>query len=492
MPYLSFARLAGRGYTRAWWTNCRCRYRVFEGARNTKKSHVMLGLEPIDKILTCPYRNVLMLRQTLASNRNSTFAKLVSLIRSPDPTRPELTLQDKFSINSTNMTITYRPTGQKIIFDGLANPTKIKGTAFETGLLTDIYIDEAYEVEDEKAFRDVDGSLRGDLPKGAPPLQITLALNPWNANHWIHERFVRGRLDDDYQALESHDARVYVDEGYKGEFGRGLLLHQSTYKVNEFRTEEYTESMEALRLRAPEIYKVEALGMWGNATESAYPEWRTDMVVPYQRLLSTHAYVRFAVGVDAGLSAGGRSPRGDRARSATTAILSAMDATGQSFSALDEWYHSNEKSATDKLTPSQMAEGIVVKLRSWLQELDRLPGFYRGGSRLPVLVDYGDQGFREMIRMECVRQGISDKVDVQNCTKMRVQTRVDFERMMMGFGDLTYSDRCHELARETAVSRKGEGLECREDFDDHALNAFEYAWASFAPYIRRFKDFKPR
>ena len=47
---ISMYEKIGKGYTKGWWTNCHCRYRVFKGARNTKKSYVMIGLEVIDKI----------------------------------------------------------------------------------------------------------------------------------------------------------------------------------------------------------------------------------------------------------------------------------------------------------------------------------------------------------------------------------------------------------------------------------------------------------
>ena len=59
---LSIAKLIGQGYGRGWYTNCHARYRLFKGARNTKKSYVMIGLEVLCKILTNQLRNIVILR----------------------------------------------------------------------------------------------------------------------------------------------------------------------------------------------------------------------------------------------------------------------------------------------------------------------------------------------------------------------------------------------------------------------------------------------
>lgn len=73
----SIYNLIGKGYERGWFTNCKCRYRIFKGARNTKKSYVMIGYETLFKIMMCPLRNVLIVRNTLSSNRFSTFSTIV-------------------------------------------------------------------------------------------------------------------------------------------------------------------------------------------------------------------------------------------------------------------------------------------------------------------------------------------------------------------------------------------------------------------------------
>ena len=77
---LSTQKLIGKGYGRGWFSNFKGRYRVYAGARNTKKSYVIIGLEVLIKIISNPLRNILILRQVGANNRYSTFTTICMLI----------------------------------------------------------------------------------------------------------------------------------------------------------------------------------------------------------------------------------------------------------------------------------------------------------------------------------------------------------------------------------------------------------------------------
>ena len=217
---LSFYKCTGTGYERGWYTNCKCRYRVFSGARNTKKSYDMIGLEVLSKIISNPLRNVLILRQIGGSNRFSTFSTLCLLIHQPDVSNPSISFDDYFDINQSTMTIRYKPTGQLILFDGMLNPTKITSARMPRGFLTDVYVEEAYELKDFESWRKVDGTIRGKLPDGLFH-QITFCLNPWNKNHWIYEHFFKGRLEDDLEYLDTHDYQDWMDENLILDYGKG-------------------------------------------------------------------------------------------------------------------------------------------------------------------------------------------------------------------------------------------------------------------------------
>lgn len=481
---ISMYQKIGKGYTRGWWTNCRCRYRVFKGARNTKKSYVMIGLEVINKIVTDSRRNVLILRQIGSNNRYSTFATIEMLIGS-------LGLEKFFKINYSNMVILYLPTNQQIIFGGVyPNPTRITSMRMPKGYLTDVYIEEAFELSNYEGWRKIDGTIRGKLPEGLFH-QITFCFNAWNKNHWLYEKFFKDRFEDDLNYLLTHDYQDYYDPEYIGDYGKGLYLHTSTYKINEFRdTEIYDLSMEELRKRAPEIYKVEALGMWGNSTESTYPEF-SDAIVKSRSEINNLQYACYSIGIDTGLSNGqGQVKHGKdvRIRSATTMQLVAITQDYSKLCCVDEFFYSNENELIKKTEPELMEE-IVDKIIEWKRLYQSSYTLMKG--TIPVYVDCADIGFRQGLELVAKKKGLTN-VMFKGSTKIRIQTRVDFIRLIMAWGEFLISDACENLIREIKNSRKGEKGEVREDFDDHAINANEYAWQPIINRLKRWKTFKER
>ena len=487
---LSIYKCTGTGYENGWWTNCRCRYRVFKGARNTKKSYDIIGYEPIDKILSDPRRNVLILRQVFNSHRLSTFSTLCQIIDMPDMNNPTLSLRKWFKINNQEMTITYKPTGQMIIFKGMDDPQKIQSIRVPKGFLTDVYIEEAFEITDYEQWRKIDGSIRGKLPEGLFH-QITFCLNGWDIGHWLYDKFYKGRFEDDYSYLATHDYQDYIDKDYIGDYGIGLYLHTSTYKINEFRdTDIYDLVMENLKLNAPEIYKVEGLGMWGNTTEAVYPEMTQDLLRPRAEI-NNQRFSCYAIGIDTGLSNGEgqiKSGKDVKIRSATTMQLVGLTEDYGKLLCINEFFYSNEKEIIKKTEPELMGE-IVKTIMDWKELYAQHWDLMKG--QILVYVDCADIGFRQGLELESKKQGLYNVVFLPS-TKMRIQSRVDFIRLIMSFGEFLISEACPNLYRELKNARRGKNGKCREDIDDHAINANEYAWAPIINRLKRWKSFKER
>jgi len=489
---LSMQKLAGKGYGRGWFTNCHCRYRVFAGARNTKKSYDILGLEVLCKILDNPLRNILILRQVGANNRYSTFATLDMLIHQPDPTRPEISFDRFFKINSSTMTITYKPTGQQIIFAGMyPDPTRITSMRMARGYLTDVYVEEAFQLNDYEGWRRVDGTIRGKLPNGLFH-QITFCLNPWNSNHWIYNHFFKGRLEDNLEDLMNNDYIDFMDENMYLDYGKGLYLHKSTYKINEFRDFEiYDSAMEELRRVAPEIYKVEALGMWGNSTEATYPEMNDSLICNVQEVMKER-FSCVSIGIDTGLSDGdGHIKRNDevkRLRSATTMQFFGISSDYERAYCIDEFFYSNENQIIKKTEPQLQTE-IIQKLAEWQSKYKGHPDLMRGD--IVVYVDSADRGFRDGLMLEAVKQGLVGFIFQGSAKNVRIIDRVMFIRRIMAYGEYKVCNQCVNLIRELKNSRQGENGQPREDIDDHAINANEYAWIPIINRLKRWKDFKP-
>lgn len=487
---LSIYKCTGTGYERGWWTNFKGRYRVYKGARNTKKSYDIIGYEVLDKIISDPRRNVLILRQVFNSHRLSTFSTLCQIIDMPDMNNPYLSLRKWFKINNQEMIITYKPTGQMIIFKGMDDPQKIQGIRPPKGFLTDVYVEEAFEITDYDQWRKIDGSIRGKLPEGLSH-QITFCLNGWDIGHWLYDKFFKDRFEDDYTYLETHSYQDYCDPDYLGDYGIGLYLHTSTYKINEFRdTDIYDKVMENLRQNAPEIYKVEGLGMWGNTTEAVYPEMTPDLLRPRAEI-NNQRFSCYAIGIDTGLSNGeGQIKQGKdvKIRSATTMQLVGLTEDYGKLLCINEFFYSNEKEVIKKTEPQLMGD-IIKTIIDWKELYAQHWDLMKG--QILVYVDCADIGFRQGLELEAKKQGLYNVVFLPS-TKMRIQSRVDFIRLIMSFGEFLISEACPNLYRELKNARRGKNGKCREDIDDHAINANEYAWAPIINRLKRWKSFKER
>lgn len=502
---LSMHKLLGRGYTKAWYSNCKVRYRLFCGARSTKKSKNIIGYEPIFKILSDHRRNVLILRQNDNDNRQSTFENITGCII-------DLGFENAFKISKNPLTIEYVKTGQQIIFRGLNNPTSLNGITFAHGYFTDVYIDEAFEVPSFADFRKLDGSVRGRLPDDLF-FQITMCFNAWDGDSWLNEEFFKNRLEDDYETLDRDDVTYmdYFDPDFIGPYGRGLYLHKSTYKINEFRDKEnYDLAAREMKRKAPEIYKVEFLGMFGNTTAAVYPEFNKELIKPINTLIGRDMhnfpiveYADFAIGIDTGLSSGDGKKikilKNDdpniKIRAATTMSLVAITSDLNKLVTLDEYFHSNNPNDNttntdnrENLNITEQADQLIKYIIEWIR-LYSTQGTILMNGTINVYVDSADVGFRQIMEMKAREAGLYN-LRFMGSTKKSIQTRVDFERLLMAYGDFILSDKCPNLAREIKNMRKGKKGEAREDGNDHILNANEYASAPLLASLRRWKTFK--
>lgn len=496
---LSLDRLLGKGYTKAWFMNCKVRYRLFCGARSTKKSKNIIGYEPIIKILSDNRRNVLIARQNDSDNRQSTFENICGCI-------VDLGLESVFKISKNPLTIEYAPTGQQIIFRGLNNPTSLNGITFAHGYFTDAYIDEAFEIPSFEYFRKLDGSIRGKLPKDLF-FQITMCFNAWDGDSWLNQEFFKNRLEDDYVTLDRPEVTYmdYLDEDFIGPYGKGLYLHKSTYKINEFRQPDYDLSAQEMKRKAPEIYKVEFLGMFGNTMAAVYPEFNDSLVYPIQSIVGQGKYQfnDFTIGIDTGLSDGAGKVKkvlknedpNIKVRAATTMVLCAVTSDLNKAIVIDEYFHSNNPADNSFNTDNRenlglpaQADAIIKEILKWIKLYGNSSTILMRG-QINAYVDSADVGFRQMLEMKANEYGIYN-INFIASTKLPIQSRIDFDRLLMAYGDYIVSDKCKNLIREIKNAKRGKKGEPREDTNDHVLTAAEYAKAPLLSQLRRWKTFK--
>lgn len=227
VPEINLAEVVGAGYGAFW--RSRKRYRVLKGGRGSKKSRTM-GLWSITNIMKHPQANMVVLRNTFNTHKDSTYAVLKWAAR-------QLQVYHLWQFKESPLEAIYRPSGQKILFRGFDDPLKITSITVDVGVLCWAWIEEAYEIENEEEFRTFDESIRGEMPNGLWK-QITLSYNPWIDSHWTKSRF---------WDKQDPDADTYT----------------TTYLCNEWLDESDRRLIESLEETNPARFKVVGLGEYG-------------------------------------------------------------------------------------------------------------------------------------------------------------------------------------------------------------------------------------
>ena len=480
MITLNDEQLTLADFSDIWFTNCDARYRALKGARMTGKTYNFVGLETIFKILSDPRRNIMMIRQHDKDNSTSNFTIIKNIVN-------RLGIKHLFKFTKSPLQIERKDTGQVILFSGMNDVENITSTSVVTGYWTDIYFEEASQLESYEDFRVVDGSLRLDNTPETEGLncQITFLFNAWDIGHWLYDVFFKGNLEDDVQALENDRYQFkYIPDFNLGN-GYGLALHISSFRCNTYRRPEKDESMSILKDKAYDIYKVEGLGCWGHIGDATYPYFNESLIIPHQVAMNYH-YTRFYVGIDIGGTNGENKVLKENYRSAMTMELTGLTKDNSALVSINEYFYTNEGKQKHKDGP-EIAEDMIDTLLKW-----QIMYPFMWNQTIVCYVESADPGdFQGLLRVKAQQKGLVN-VRFVNSTKNRIQSRVDFDNLLMAFNEHLFTEMCYNLIREIKASKKDEEGHCRADGNDHALNGSEYSWIPMLPYIKRWKEFKER
>ena len=222
------------------FNNSRHRYRLARGSAGSGKS-VDIAQNYIAMLGDPRYKgaNLLCVRKTDTTNKDSTFAELKSAIYKIHGD----SYMHYWKIRENPMELVSKVTGNKIIFRGIKDDgqrEKVKSIAFDKGKLTWIWCEEATEFY-ENDIDILDDRLRGDLSFNSFLFyQITFSFNPVSATHWIKSK---------YYDVDSDD----------------IFTHHSTYLDNRFIDEAYHKRMMMRKERDPDGYRIYGLGEWGES-----------------------------------------------------------------------------------------------------------------------------------------------------------------------------------------------------------------------------------
>lgn len=201
----------------------RCRYAILMGGGGSGKS-VAMAQKMFVRLLTEPDNRFLVVRKERVKILESVWTEFFKIVDQYD-------LRSEFEVNLSQLKITHRPSGNEILFIGMDDPEKVKSISG----ITSIFIEEATQL-DEDDFNQLDLRLRGRTKNLK---QITCCLNPISSNHWIKRTFF-DRQDPDVYTL------------------------RTTYLDNAYIDEEYKNLLEKRIAGNPQLYRIYALGEWGD------------------------------------------------------------------------------------------------------------------------------------------------------------------------------------------------------------------------------------
>ena len=211
--------------------------------------------------------NMLVVRKTYRTLKDSCFTELKWAIK-------RLGADQYWSIKESPLEMTYKPTGQKIYFRGLDDPLKITSISVEVGVLSWMWIEEAYEITSEDDFDTLAESMLGDCPNGLFK-QITLTFNPWSEKTWIKKRFFDCPADDE------------------------ILAITTTYLCNEWLSPQDEQIFEKMKENNPRRYRVAGLGEWGIVDGLVYENW-IEKRFDIHQLIKKNDSLKSAFGIDFG------------------------------------------------------------------------------------------------------------------------------------------------------------------------------------------------
>lgn len=220
---------------------------IFYGGSGSGKSR-FLSQRPIIDVLE-KGRNYLVCRKVQNTIRKSVFNEIEGVI-------DEAGLRPHFVTNKSEMSITSKSNGKQILFAGLDNPLALQGVRPKKGVITDLWVDEATEI-DRDDYKVLTKRLRGgneDILK-----RKIFSFNPILQSHWIYDEFFAplGWATDQTEHLSPE-----------------LSILKTWYIHNKFLTR---QDIEGLLNEKDEYYRnVYTYGNWGVLGDVIFTNWRVE------------------------------------------------------------------------------------------------------------------------------------------------------------------------------------------------------------------------
>lgn len=326
MPEVSMQEMIGKGYASLW--NFTGRYVACKGSRASKKSKTV-ALWVISHMIEYPEANALYIRKTERTLKDSCYSDCKWAIH-------KLGLDRWFTCRLSPLEIEYIKTGQRILFRGCDDPLKLTSISVPKGVLCWAIFEEAYEITKESDFDMIDESIRGEVPDGYFK-RVFVLLNPWSEKTWIKKRFFDTPDTDNKLSLTT------------------------TYKCNEWLTEDDLRIFEEMKIRNPRRYAVAGEGNWGIVDGLVYENWKEETFT-----LKQVKNCKTAVGLDFGYT-----------NDPTAVFVGFIDIENKKLYVWDEIYEKglSNKNIYERITEAGYAKERITADSAEPKSIDELKGY---------------------------------------------------------------------------------------------------------------------
>ncbi len=173
-----------------------------KGGRGSTKSS-FVSIEIILGIMANEGRNAVAVRRVGNSIKDSVYSQLLWAIE-------KLNVSHLWESKKTAPELIYKPTGQKILFRGADDVTKIKSTKTQKGYIAYVWFEEASEFKELEDILSVNQSLL----RGGEKFVVFYTYNPpKDANHWINS----SAFDEREDKIVHHSTYLDTPRSWLGE-----------------------------------------------------------------------------------------------------------------------------------------------------------------------------------------------------------------------------------------------------------------------------------
>lgn len=225
------------------------------GGRGSGKS-TFTGFQVLLLLLRNPDANAVVLRKVAKTLRKSVYAQVMWAIA-------QLGLTGQFKATTSPMEITYLATGQKIVFEGLDQPEKLKSIKFQVGYPAVVWYEEVDQFGGMEEIRHTHQSLL----RGADKFWVFYTFNPPRSReNWANHEITIDRADRVVHTSDYRDIpRAWLGEQFYAELSELIRTDGKT-------AEQIERDMRAYRHE----YLGEAVGLGGNVFENVVLREITD------------------------------------------------------------------------------------------------------------------------------------------------------------------------------------------------------------------------